>query len=183
MTCTRRSAAVPDARPQYLSTAVRSRSRSALLAGFFLAHAVATRSQKSTIEFLMTMHRAGATRLVENTFDAIRGGRRRVLTSCSDGPIGSMTGQPRGRHWGHGRGGCRSASADVKGGVDKQRGRQEPPEQSSLASSGNDRNPRRQSAGSACLPPRCTHCGQTRVPRAPLRRFRPLKWRSAVSSR
>ena len=33
------------------------------------------RAAKSTIGFLATMYRAGATRLVENTFDAIRGVR------------------------------------------------------------------------------------------------------------
>ena len=33
------------------------------------------RAAKSTMDFLATMYRAGATQLVENTFDAIRGGR------------------------------------------------------------------------------------------------------------
>ena len=33
------------------------------------------RAAKSTIDFLATMYRAGATRLVENTFDIIRGAR------------------------------------------------------------------------------------------------------------
>jgi hypothetical protein len=33
------------------------------------------RAAKSTMDFLATMYRAGATQLVENTFDAIRGVR------------------------------------------------------------------------------------------------------------
>ena len=33
------------------------------------------RAAKSTMEFLATMYRGGATSLVENTFDAIRGAR------------------------------------------------------------------------------------------------------------